>query len=189
MALELTLKTNKQPTLFNKDMVLGTLLGLMIPGGLILKPFILLGSAAVGGYIGKSTQERENREGKKVNEASFWNKDTLIGGLMGMEIGTIIGAVAFIALLAAPAVAVGALLTSAVGGTVMGTYFGGKMGEHQQAKEYEEAKRQLVETQIGKAIAPQLAQEPELGHGKKFVQAIDQERLLAMVQDPNGRGA
>ena len=119
MSEELKLQTNHRPSFFNKDTLLGGLIGFsasaFIPGGLIVAGLVVAGSSAVGGYLGKQRQERENREGKTVGEASIWNKDTLIGGWIGNDIGWFIGAVAATAIVIAGFAAAG-IDASAVAG-------------------------------------------------------------------------
>src|SRR5437763_1367640 len=86
MADALRLKTNHNPSIFNKDMFLGGLLGSLIAPG-----WGAIVGGAIGGLFGKNRQEKENREGKLVSEPSFWNKDTLIGGIVGNAIGAVAG--------------------------------------------------------------------------------------------------
>lgn len=108
----LKLQTHHNVTIFNKDMMLGALVGLIVPG---FGP-VALGAAAVGaligGFVGKNRLEKENHEGKVVTTPTYLNKDTLIGGLLGSKIGVTVGLLALGTIIGALA---GPGLLSAVG--------------------------------------------------------------------------
>ena len=71
MAQQLTLKVNDEPTYFNKEMAIGT----------VIAPVI---GTLIGGYIGKRRMEKEKTEGRiTTDEPSAWNKDTLLGAGLG----------------------------------------------------------------------------------------------------------
>jgi hypothetical protein len=184
MAQELTLKTHHNPSVFNKDMLLGGLLGTVampVVGTLI--------GAIIGGSIGKTNQEKENENGKRVGDPSFWNKDTAIGGLIGSFVGSAIGAVAMFALAAggAPVLAAAGLAAAGVawmGATALGAYIGGKAGEKRQAREYEEAKHQTIVNHISNKVSPEVgkAVEYSMEHNKNWAKDVTEERLLAEAQ-------
>ena len=58
MADTLKLETHHQPTLFNKDMLIGGLLGLLVPGGLVITAAAVAGAAADGPGHGGGGQTR-----------------------------------------------------------------------------------------------------------------------------------
>ena len=197
MANELTLKTNNTPTIFNKDMALGALIGLSIPLiGLIAGPI----GAVVGGFIGKRRIEEENSTGKRVGEPSFWNKDTAIGGLSGWAIGGLVGvsiALAIItpAIFAAHAahtiVAPGIIfaaravgIASSATGIAIGTYLGGKAGEKRQAAEYEEAKQQTIVRGLSQNVSPEVGQAVEyaMAHNKSWAADVTESKLMEQAQ-------
>gem|GEM_PF-4782513 len=205
MAQELTLKTNTTPSYFNKDTALGGMLGLVV-GGLALNLFIpgggLIAAAAgavVGGMMGKKRQEHENAHGKQVGEPSFWNKDTVIGGLIGIALAGVaalatglvaIGgtaAVAAAAPAAAPVVAGLGLLAMAaavVGAPILGTYIGGRMGKKRQERELEEAKQQTIVENISRTVSPEIGQAVAytMEHNKQWGKQVLEDKLLASAQ-------
>lgn len=183
MAQELTLKTNHSPSLFNKDMLLGALIGT-----LVMPPIGTLVGAGIGGVVGKGIQEKENRNGKHVGDPSFWNKDTAIGGLIGSFIGSVAAGVAMFAVAgASPAIAaVGLAVAGAawMASTGLGAYLGGKAGEKRQAREYEEAKQQTIVSHISNTVSPEVgaAVEYSMGHNKSWAKEVTEARLLAEAQ-------
>ncbi|MDX2073452.1 MAG: hypothetical protein SFX19_03695 [Alphaproteobacteria bacterium] len=169
MAETLILKTNQTPTYFNKDAAIG----LLIPGiGII--------GAVVGAFIGKDRMEKEAAVGKPVGEPTFWNKDALLGGLLGQALGAIamlavVAAAPFMPVIA-PAVAEGAGLLLAAGGLaglVTGVFLGGDAGKERMLQEYTMAAVQSHE-QAGRSHAqePQQAMAEEKGHTKNHAQEI-----------------
>ena len=67
------------PSMFNKEMAIGTMLGLSvpIPGVNVLTALGIAGGAGlIGGLIGKNRMKKEEVEGKLVsNNPSGWNND------------------------------------------------------------------------------------------------------------------
>ena len=197
MADELVLRQDDTPTIFNKHMAIGALLGNIaggILGGMAGGAYgsyagRLLGSAIVGLIAGvkhKTEMEHDLNEGKIVSKPTSWNKDTLLGGLIGWMIGGALIGFAAAALVSSGVTITAAVATSAVAaslitlvaGTAFGAIIGGKHGKHVMAKEYEEAQRQLAEQQAA-ARAPQLEQEQSREPTRSFAKQIEHERQQA----------
>ncbi len=180
MAEALRLKTAPQEsTIFNKDMLLGTLAGWTV-GGLFGAPL----GAVIGGVLGKNRIDRENLEGKIVSKPSFWNKDTVIGALGGHVVGGL-AAAAVILTISTKAIIGGALATSPlgmlaiaatliVGGTLIGANIGGNQGARRMESEYQQAVAQNMAQSVEPSRAP--AQEPDLAKAKSFVQELQASR-------------
>jgi len=204
MAQELTLKTNASPTIFNKDMLLGGLAAAALTGltggTVLLGAAIVGGGALVGGFLGEKRMEREATIGKKVGEPSFWNKDTLIGGLLGSVIGSpVLGAIAGIAALAIGVATAGAAtplvvgaaaiagLAGVVAAPVIGAYVGGRMGETRMANELQDARQQNIVNDLSKS-SPAVSQAVEYAMAndktKNWTQQIENERAMAQNQQP-----
>jgi hypothetical protein len=205
MTPELILQTHQQPTMWNKDMAIGGLAAALLTANLIapgLGLFGALAGAAIGGLHGKRQMKHELENGKRVGRPSILNKDTLLGGLIGLTLvpfaaitgamimGALGGAVpaAAVGLAAAgfgiiSASAAGGLLAGlAVAGAVAGMIFMGRKGKHRQLHEYLEALEQQarVEAEAAKAqtknaTAPQQPQ-------KSFTAQIAQEREASVAQ-------
>jgi hypothetical protein len=201
MAEPLKLKTNHKPSIFNSDMTLGVLLAAVTPlglvGGSLLAGFALMGAVGLaGGLIGKARMVRENAEGKIVAAPTRMNKEAALGGLAGMILGGLAGAmtavgVALLATMAtgggaAPGLAVlGALMTPAmlaghaIGG-IAGAVMGGGYGKKRMAREYEAAvEQQMAERRqaargIGQEQQPAMAE--EITRPRSFVEALQQSR-------------
>lgn len=209
MAQEMTLKTDHKPSIFNKDMLLGGLLGLaatiFVPGSTAVAAIaagaIAVGGAVIGGVIGKKRLEDENKFGKKVGEPSFWNKDTLIGGLIGfMGAGLAAVATGIIAIggtvaagaaapAAAPVVAglgLAAVGAAAIGSPILGAYIGGNIGKRRQARELEEAKQQFIVENISRNVGPEIGQAVAytMEHNKQWGKQVLEEKLMAAQQAP-----
>jgi len=169
MTQELRLKTNAEPTIFNKEMVIGTLI------------FPIVGTF-IGGWIGKNRMAREQREGRPVSATpSFWNKDTLLGGLLGSYL---VMGVSFALDITGPVGQVlGAIVSLA--GVVAGAYIGGKHGEKRMEREYEQARQQQVVQQISQNVSPEMAQAVEyrMAHDKQWAKQALEEKLLAAAQE------
>lgn len=169
MADALRLETKKEPTFWNKEMVIGTLIA---PGV----------GTVVGALLGIDRMKKEKAEGKLVsNTPSFWNKDTLLGGLLGSIGGGIVAAVATTAAIgtgllpAAIAVAQLGIYTGVIGGTVAGGYLGGKSGQEKELQEYK-----LAHQRKSHVSSNERSQEHSMEHehvqSKSFVKKLEQER-------------
>jgi hypothetical protein len=197
MAQELTLRTNDKPSFFNKELLIGGLaatvtaavgLGLLTPIGMA----VVAGGAIAGSVIGEKRMESEAILGKKVGEPSFWNKDTLLGGLLGAvasPLPAIVTAAITVSLAAVllPALIPTALSIGLIGGTAAsiatGAYVGGKLGELNQTKEYQAAKEQTIVNNISKEVSPGVAQAVEYAMAndktKNWAKHIEDERNMA----------
>lgn len=172
MSQDLKLKVKTEPTMFNKEMLIGTIL------------FPIVGTV-IGGMIGKRRMEDEKNNGKMVSEeTSSWSKETIIGGLLGLIGGHLIGNLVATALFAAnPAAALVGYAATALGGALIGGYVGAEQGVKRQKQEYQEAKHQVREHEITQAVTRQMAVEEALGHNVEHASVIDAERqMLAMQQ-------
>ena len=119
------LKVYDEPTVFNKEMAIG----LFLAGPI---------GAIIGGFVGKSRMKNELQYGKTVGEPTAWNKDTLLGGLMGNALGGLAVAAVVVSLQLPLAIAAfGGLI-----GTIGGAYLGAKKGEARMQQEYEYAQKQ-----------------------------------------------
>lgn len=200
----LVIQTHHNPSLFNKDMLLGGLIGLVasafIPGGGALGAVFTGGSAVVGGLIGRARQNHENMHGKPVSEPSVFNKDMLIGGLIGLTLAGFVAAIAgtmalggiFTAAAVAPAATplvagVGLAATLAAGALspVIGGYIGGRMGKSQQEAELDVARHQKIGRYISETVSPEVGQAVEysLGHNKEWAKNVLEDRLMQQAQD------
>ena len=196
MSGPLTLKVTAEPTIFNKEALIG-----------FFTPLAFIG-AIIGGFIGKNRMEEEKSAGKIVTDKpSFWNKDTLLGGLIGGWVGALVAFVArgviagpAIAELAATGVVTGAnapllvtaLAVSAVislGSITLGAYLGGKSGQAHQVQEYEAAKQQTIVGHISKTVSHEVgkAVEYSMEHNKDWGKHVSEERLLAEAQQGQTR--
>jgi uncharacterized protein YcfJ len=169
MAEELRLRVTDQPTWFNKEMAIGTLI------------FPIVGTL-IGGYIGKNRMQKELVEGRRVSsEPSFWNKDTLLFGLLG---GTVTSMLTFGLAVSGP----GGLIAAAameLGGMAVAGYFGGKAGEKRQVQDFQEAKKQHIVGQVSQNISPEIAEAVgyTMEHKKDWGQQVLEEKLLAATRD------
>lgn len=162
---ELLLKTNEEPTFWNKEAAIGFFLGNFL-GGLI------------GGLIGKERMKKEKILGKPVSDnPSFWNKDTLLGGLIGSALGGIATAAIWLFALQATAIPVAASFIP-LAGMLVGGYVGGKSGQEDERKEYFHAKAQQQAHEISSSPVMEHSQSPS----RNFTQHIEQERALAAAQ-------
>lgn len=156
MSETLTLKTQNQPTVFNKEMVIGT----------FLVPIPIIGSV-IGGMVGKRRMEQENVSGKTVsNDPSRINKDAVLGGLLGLIGGSIASNVlvaAAVMITGAPvgaAIGAAAVATWAAGGLI-GAAIGSNHGVKQELHEFKTAKNQHQSKNIAHAVAQ--AMEHQMG--------------------------
>jgi hypothetical protein len=206
MTEELRLKTEQKPSIFNKDMLLGGLIGASIPligFSIAVAAPIGLGltaaGALIGGAVGKTRQEEENKNGKPVGKPSFWNKDTAIGTLIGYQATVAVLAIAGLASIAAgmgigmiapPAGAavmgIGLILSvaAAIASPFVGGYLGGKSGEKRMEREYEQAKQQHIVTQLSQNVSPEIGQAVEyaMEHKKDWGKTELEKKLMAAAQ-------
>ncbi len=168
MTQPLILRTNEEPTFFNKEAAIGFIAP--VPFGTI-----------VGAVIGKKRMEREQANGKLVGEPSTFNKDALLGGLLGWMVG---GGVAALALTSTAPAAIAIAVTAALGSTALGATIGGKQGKETQEKEYALAVAQQREQQIEKSPSISKNLSPEYGHEVKINHAatIQAEKTAAQSQ-------
>lgn len=170
MSEPLILKKNETPTYFNKEAAIGFFIG----GGPI--------GALVGGFMGKSRMESEAITGKVIKEPSFWNVDTLLGGLIGLNLGVIAGAITHVALAAAAVATAAPTLTTAAmisatplalvglaaiplmgaAGAALGAYLGGESGMEEMKQEQLQAIAQQTSRAQSYGRAPQ--QQVEYNH-------------------------
>ena len=157
----LTLAVHDEPTMFNKEMAIGTFFG---PIGML-----------IGGWIGKSRMSNELKYGKVVGEPSGWNKDAALGFLGGNLLGGIVAAI----MVAGGAVAgIAALLPLAAG--VAGGFMGAHHGEAAEFAEYQKAATihsvaQAQEHAKGLTHEPGLEQEIESTKYRDLVTAQQSE--------------
>ena len=165
MSEPLVLKSDTPPTIFNKEMVIGTLL-LPVFGTII------------GAVVGKRRMERENTVGKLVDEKpGFWNMDTLLGGLIGGTVGSLL-----LALTGPVGLAVEGVLL--LGGTIAGAYLGGKAGEKRQEAEYDQARQQTIVRNLSASVSPEVAKAVEytMAHNKSWSKDVAEQRMLEQSQ-------
>lgn len=167
MAIDRKLMVNDEPTIWNKEMAIGTL----------LLPII---GTVIGGYIGKNRMRQEKAEGRTVtNEPSGWNKDTLLGGLIGTSVGGVVGSI-----LAAVAIGTfgpaGAIAAHGVGllaGMIVGGSIGAKFGKDRQLHDYEQSVEQDRQHTIKEAMGRSPSRDHSHGKGKDYAPVIENERL------------
>lgn len=159
----LVLKTNAEPTYFNKEAAIGFLL------------FPVVGTIA-GAIIGKNRMENERAVGKVIKEPSMFNKDMLLGTLLGGLAGSIL----FKGLLiAAAATASPALVTAAFGAALIspliGAYAGGGLGK-------EAMQQEMVMAQIQqREITPARTRDYDAGinYSQDHAKTLDKQRAQA----------
>jgi hypothetical protein len=186
MSEELRLQTHDKPTMFNKEMAIGGLAGLLMPIGFITNPLIALaavvalpvGGAVVGGLIGEARIEKEYREGKIAKPPTAWNKDTVIGALGGVLLGDLAAAVVAVGIVFATGAALAPLTATLltfgglVGGGLLGGYLGGESGKNDMALEYERARKQ-----------PEVIRQPGYSMQYSTGHAAQVERQIAQSQE------
>ncbi|MEQ1790406.1 MAG: hypothetical protein ABL857_08175, partial [Rickettsiales bacterium] len=171
MSQELKLRTNETPTFFNKEAAIGFLIA----------PHLAIG-AVVGGIIGKNRMKKELTHGKPVGESSTLNKDTLLGGMIGLTIG---GAITTLILMSQTAtIAAAAATIGTIGTAIIGAVIGSKHGKRTQEKEYVEALHQQSEQQMEKSPSVSKNVTQEYGHEVKANHAatIQKEQAAASQQ-------
>lgn len=149
-------KPSAKPTIWNRDTVLGFMIGSVIIG-----PITGIVGALIGGYSGKSRLRSDMQNGKAVSpRASFWNKDTFIGFGAGMWAAVLIFSIAVLAVGGPGAVsalfvsgtipatmtaaAAGITLITAIGAAIAGPIIGGYSGIKRQKNEYQTAKEWVM---------------------------------------------
>ena len=168
MANALLLKTDQNPSYFNKELVIGTLL------------FPVVGTV-IGAIIGKRRIERESTVGKLVTEQhETLNKDTIIGALLGGALGS--GVMSMLALTGPVGALIG--LAAFAGGAIFGGMVGNKFDERQHAAEWEMAKHQTIVRNISASVSPEMgsAVEYALSHNKSWAKDITERQLLEQSQ-------
>jgi hypothetical protein len=206
----LKLHTHHHVTLFNKDMLLGGLMGAFLfaagPGFAVPAVALTAATSLIGGLIGRKRLQKENHEGKVVTTPSLINKEAIIGGMAGAQVGLWVGLAAvatIVGLLVMPELvakvgaeaitkdmliqtlqesvnplitAVGAWLTSIASGAGLGAYVGAKAGYKRMAREFDMAQEQQRGNVLTRSPSQEREREPELGKDKSFMQALEQER-------------
>lgn len=183
MAEELRYKSDKEPTFLNAEAIIGLMSPLSIVGGII------------GGWLGQERMERERTEGKIVSsEPSSWNREALIGGMIGADIGVIGGYILGIMAAAATELVAAATFANpvgwavgiavALGATAVGSYMGADVGEKRQVREYEEAKKQYIVSQLSQNVSPEVGQAVEytMAHNKDWGKKMLEEKLITAGQ-------
>ena len=169
MANTKILKVDAEPTIFNKEMVIGALMpGIGLPIG-----------AIVGGIMGNSRMQREKLQGRIVSdEPSGWNKDAILGAELG-GIGGVIAGIAAAATLAIMFTSMAPLAGLVMWGGYLtgmgaGAYIGSSQGIASERKDYEKAKHQEAERGISQAISQSqergqgLEQQPSRNHAAQI---------------------
>lgn len=172
----LVLKVTDEPTYFNKEAAIG--LPILFPIGLI-----------VGAMMGKDRMEKERVNGRVIEEPTVFNKDMMLGGVIG-SIGaaavTVIGlAIAvFAGSMTGPAalavVGIASSVASAMG-MVTGGMIGGDYGKESMQQDYIQASLQAQEAELEVSKSPVVAHTPshEHEHTKQHGPAIKEERARA----------
>lgn len=148
MTEPLILKTNEKPSFFNKEMAIGALLGLCTAN-----PSLLAVATVIGACIGQNRMARENKYGKIIDVHTSSSKDTLLGAILGSQVGT---GIAALALRSAdiPNLSLGqkAIFAGAgIAGMLVGGYTGTKHGVSTYENEYAEALSQQQERQVSRS--------------------------------------
>lgn len=191
---------NQEPTLLNKSAAIGALsCGLaasVIPGAqpLALAAVAAAAGAGVGGAVGKNRMEREQEEGVAAKPPSMWNRDALLGGLLGLAAARILtfGALSLASTLSVEGI--GAVVASTpviaiVATTVtlamtVGLYLGGRYGKKCAESEYETQMRETMGKMLDHSMVPALSRQI-FGAGLDELPAVERkftERLLEQQQ-------
>lgn len=166
MAETAKLTVKAEPTMWNKEMLIGTL-------------FVPIIGTIIGGMIGKSRMKHEAEAGRDTtSEPSAWNKDTLLGGLLGGIVGRMIALVgAGAAETALPGMGGSlAMLAGTLIGSTIGAGVGANLGKQRLMREHEEAKNQQEVNGISQAMGKERVQEVQQGRGKQFAPVLDASR-------------
>ncbi len=171
-----TIPATKAPTFWNKDAATGALIGSLI--------FPIVGTAVglvIGGNRGQSRMEREQQQGKTVDEPTFWNKQIAVGHWKGLGIGVVVGGV--IGLIGGiPGAILGAQIGAGVG-SIAGLIVGGIQGKHQMQEEYEQGRALELEKSLSTAQAPSLSQDKENAYTITPEQSKELEDKLAAMKE------
>lgn len=122
--------SEKRSSFLNKEMAIGWFAGLAVRlmGGVSAAPWI---GAIMGSIVGKARGGKEIGRGKEVSShPGFWNKDAILGAMIGLSIA---GALSF-------AISGPLLLIAGGAATLVSTYVGGKHGQRTEFHEYQVAK-------------------------------------------------
>lgn len=133
----LILHKNDTPTIFNKDAAVGAAIGTYF--GPVIGTSI---GGLIGGVVGKNRIATEALQGKVVSEPSVFNKDTIIGGVIGNTVGVFAaGAILAGGIAATPLALPAAIMATGafVGSTALGAYIGGRRGKAKATLEYAQA--------------------------------------------------
>jgi hypothetical protein len=197
---ELKIPQTEEPTLLNKDAVIGAGLAqlLTIPLSFVAD-FVVPGSGSpvaismitagglIGGKIGKTRMEDEVLNGKEVSTPTIFNKTAVAYGFGAtFAVGIIATLTAAVALVAnSPALmeiaglpVVGAML----GAPFLGAAYGAFSGKAEMQRDYDQAIENLQSKAKTQSVAIEKAQEvlagnePEKANSKSFVAAEDARR-------------
>jgi len=141
------LKTNETPSYFNKEIVLGALLGSSTEN-----PSLIVLGTVIGAFIGENRMAREKEYGKIVDLKTSVSKDALLGAIVGGQMGAGIAALALRASgMANLSLRKKAIITATgLAGMVVGTYTGSKYGKKAYDKEYATAMLQQQQRQVSR---------------------------------------
>ncbi len=169
---KIIVKSNEKPSYFTEETAIGFLIA------------PIMGSIA-GAIIGHNRMEREQELGKVVSKKpSFWNKDLLLGGLIGSTLvglaivaAVIIAPEALVAMtvgLSAAAIKFGMMAATLMGGLV-GGYIGGEMGQDAEIDEYKKAA----------SLHPEVVKQHgyEMNISKDHAAYVERERERAKTQE------
>lgn len=142
--MALLLKKSAPPSMWNTEMASGALIGTAIT------PIIGTAIGAyVGGAMGKARMEREYDVGKDVHNPTAWNKEAVLGSMLGLlggsiaAIGTFFIGAAIGTMLGGPptGIAAGYITAAAtsLGGGIVGGLIGGASGKRDMEKDYQTA--------------------------------------------------
>ena len=149
----------EQPSLLNKNTLIGALCGLAASLGLsspLLVSLCTFAAGSIGGFIGKKEQEKKSTG--YSSPPSLLNKDALLGGLIGIVAARAItlGAGSLLAAAGAPVTAIVATAVTVSMG--VGVYLGGRYGKKCLETEYEQKMRSQISTMLEKSVSPELMQ-------------------------------
>lgn len=155
------LPVTEMPTIFNKEMAIGAVAGSLFP---VVGTFL---GGLIGGVFGKQRMNQELQTGRIMDPPSYWNKELLIGSVIGGPAAAAMASTAVLAYSLAGGFAAysavglagvlgGSLLgIGAIGlaGIVAGAMIGSRMGYKQDAADYERC-LQIRELEAAAGMAP-----------------------------------